>query len=139
MKIKPSYWYKQSAVIPYRRNEGEIELLIITNRKNSKWIFPKGIVELDLSSKDSAVKEAIEEAGVHGIVEQKLGKYSYKKWGSKCKVKVFGLRVENVFDEWDENLRERKWIKINEVDKYIGDNKILEMVKDLEDCIYENE
>lgn len=130
MKNKPDYWYTQSSVIPYRINLDKIEVLIITSRKSKKWIFPKGIVEPDLSANESAAKEAIEEAGVEGkISKDSIGKYKYKKWGGKCKVKVYALEVNSVKDEWEENFRKRKWIEINETGKYINNNKILEIIE----------
>jgi phosphohistidine phosphatase len=132
MKNKPAYWYEQSAAIPFRINEKGTEILIITTRKKKKWIFPKGIVEVGLSSRDSAVKEALEEAGVKGnLIEENLGSYSYKKWGAECNVKVYGLDVEIYLNDWEENFRERKWIGINEVQNYILDRKLLTSLNNL--------
>ncbi len=136
MKNKQDYWYKQSSVIPYRIVGKKIEVLIITTRKRKKWTFPKGIVELNLSARESALKEAIEEAGVNGkLLPQKLGKYSYKKWGGKCRVKTYGLEVETINEIWEENFRERKWIVITEAEKHITNKKVLEILRTLEKSI----
>lgn len=129
MRTKPDYWYRQSAVIPFRWNNKELEILIITSRKKKKWIIPKGIVEENLSPFESAQKEALEEAGVTGNGTGKLvGKYKYKKWGGKCRVEVFSLEVETINKEWPENFRERKWVKFNELNKYIKSKKLMKIL-----------
>ena len=136
MKKKPNYWYKQSAVIPFRVIDDMTEVLIIKTRKNTKWIFPKGIIENGLSAKSSAQKEALEEAGVKGkILPKRIGKYTYKKWGGKCRVKVFGLEVDNILDTYEEDFRERKWTDINKAADYINNEKLLEIIYELKKLI----
>ena len=130
MLTKPDYWYKQSAAIPFRIIDNKIEVIVVRSRKNKHWIFPKGIIEKSLSSKESAVKEAFEEAGVIGEIQnKKLGKYSYKKWGGKCKVKVYSLSVKTLLNDYPESFRERKWIDIDIADEFIFDNKILKILE----------
>ena len=132
MKNKPDYWYKQSSVIPFRNNNGSIELLIISSRKNKRWIFPKGIIEENISSRESALKEALEEAGIEGeVLKDLVGKYKYKKWGGKCKVNVYGMKVTVLYDTWEENFRERKWVRLEEVNEYITHKKILKIIQTL--------
>lgn len=55
---KPEWFYRQSGVIPYRWQQEELQVLLITNRRNRRWVIPKGIVEPELSPAASAVKEA---------------------------------------------------------------------------------
>jgi phosphohistidine phosphatase len=130
MGIKPNYWYQQSSVIPFQLNNGKLKVLIITSRKKKRWIFPKGIIEVDLSPEESAKKEALEEAGVKGeLLTRLIGEYEYNKWGGKCNVKVYGLKVLTILSEWEEDFRERKWIGIDEVGNYIKQNKVLNIVK----------
>lgn len=132
MKSKPEYWYNQSAVIPFRKVGDEIEILLIRNRKNKKWIIPKGIIEDNLSSRESAIKEAYEEAGIKGnLIKGRIGKYKYKKWGGKCKVKVYALQVQTIFDSWEEDYRDRIWIKSNSIDRYSNDQNFRLLVNKL--------
>ncbi len=132
MKNKPNYWYKQSAVIPFRKSGELLEILLITSRKKKKWIFPKGIIEIGLTSKESAEKEAFEEAGIKGkILPKKIGNYSYKKWGSKCKVKVFAMQVTMELREWEEDFRERRWTNISNIENYIKNRNIIKIVNKL--------
>ena len=70
----------QSAIIPYRFNDGQLEILLICSSSKKHWVIPKGIIEPGLSPVSSASKEALEEAGVKGISDKnKLGQYSYHK------------------------------------------------------------
>jgi len=136
MKNKPDYWYNQSAVIPYRFSGDNVEVLIITTRKKKKWIFPKGIIEHGLSAKESAKKEAAEEAGVNGeVLPQEIGEYNYKKWGGTCKVKVFSLKVANIQDKWEENFRERKWIQIPKAKNYIFNENLIKILYDFDKLV----
>lgn len=136
MKNKPLYWYKQSSVIPFQFEKNILKLLVITSVKKKKWIFPKGIIEQNLTPKESAIKEAFEEAGVSGeLLETQLGNYSYKKWGGKCEVRVYGLKVTEILNDYEENFRERKWIEIGEVEQYIQNKKLFNIVKYLDEYL----
>ena len=115
---KPKYFYKQSAVIPFRVKNGRFEILLITSSKKKKWIIPKGIIEQNMTPQESALKEALEEAGVSGKVSEKMfGEYSYKKWGDTCNVKVYLMKVTKELEKWMEDYRKRKWVSINEAVK----------------------
>ena len=136
MKNKPKYWYKQSAVIPYKKNGNKIEVLLVTTRKKKKWIIPKGIIEENLTARESAIKEAYEEAGIKGnLLPHKLGKYSYRKWGGKCKVKVYGMEVTSLSEFWEENFRERKWVSFSNIQNYIKNEKIIAITTTLKEIL----
>ena len=34
--------FQQSGVIPYRINDGKVEVLLITTRSRQGWVIPKG-------------------------------------------------------------------------------------------------
>ena len=132
MKNKPEYWYKQSAVIPYKIVAGKLEVLMVTSRKKKKWIFPKGIIEPNLTPSESAQKEAEEEAGVRGdILEEKIGDYVYAKWGGDCSVQVYGQKVNHLFETWEEDFRLRKWINFDEISEFTKDKNLIRMVQKL--------
>ncbi|MBR9884127.1 MAG: NUDIX domain-containing protein [Oceanospirillales bacterium] len=109
---RPAYYYSQSAVIPYRFIDGEVQMLLITSSSGRWWGVPKGIVEPGLSEQDSAAKEAMEEAGVLGDVHPtRMGHYLHEKWGATCDVSVYAMRVDSILpeSEWDEDHRIRRW------------------------------
>ncbi len=131
-KEKPEYWYNQSGVIPYKKEGGELKILLIRSRKGKRWIFPKGIIEPGLSPEDSAVKEAFEEAGVEGkLVKDYFVKYKYKKWGGICEVKLFLMKVEKIFPEWPEMFRERNWFYPDQISKVLKKKKMVKIINDL--------
>lgn len=110
-RTRPDGYYTQSAVIPYRRRDGRLELLLVTSRKRKRWVLPKGIVEPGMSAAESAAKEALEEAGIRGRVSvEPVGRYEYRKWGGTCTVEVFTMEVEEVLDHWPEEFRGREWM-----------------------------
>lgn len=127
--MKPDYWYKQSAVIPYRKRDGKTKILLITSRSKNKWIIPKGIIEPELSPQKSAAKEALEEAGVVGKVDAGIiATYKYKKWGGICEVQVYAMRVNEILNEWEEDFRNRKWIDPNNFEKFVKNNNLIKVL-----------
>ena len=113
LRDRPAYYYTQSSVIPYRRHQGELQVLIVSSSKKKHWVVPKGIAGPGHGLQASAGKEAWEEAGVEGDVEQAaIDSYSYAKWGSTCTVSVFPMQVTRMLtdDEWEESHRGRQWV-----------------------------
>ena len=110
---RPAYYYTQSSVIPYRVDDGQLQLLVIRSSQDKHWVVPKGIADPGHSLQDSARKEAWEEAGVEGEVhDEALGSYSYAKWGSTCTVTVYPMAVTRQLPEevWEERHRGRMWV-----------------------------
>ncbi|MGK5091757.1 NUDIX hydrolase [Deltaproteobacteria bacterium TL4] len=130
MQTKPSWYYEQSAVIPYRLNGEEIEILMITSRKKKRWVIPKGIVETQMSPEESAAKEALEEAGVEGQVEPNaIGEYFYEKWGGICRVQVFLLEITMMYSNWMEaDFRERRWVSVTEACELIREETLKDII-----------
>lgn len=115
MKEIPDHFYRQSAVLPVRRRAGRAEILLITSRKRTRWVLPKGVVEPGLSAAASAAKEALEEAGILGRIDPTpLGTYSYSKWGGICDVEVYSMAVTQQLDDWAESHRDRQWLSPRE-------------------------
>lgn len=105
---------KSSGCVVYRFNDGELQLLLVTNRSGKTWVFPKGGIEPDLDARESAAKEVYEEAGALGIVGQKLGKYRYVKDGVMQKVVMFAMRWTQDSEDWPEaEMRQRDWFSFN--------------------------
>jgi phosphohistidine phosphatase len=116
VKRRPPWFYKQSAVIPYRITGAGVEVLLVTSGGGKRWIIPKGIIDRGMTAVESACKEAYEEAGVRGQPSHTaIGEYRYKKWGGVCNVRVFSLEVSTVLDTWPESeVRRRKWMGVKE-------------------------
>lgn len=135
MKTRPEWYYKQSAVIPYRKKEGKIDILLITSRNKGNWIIPKGIIEIGMNAEDSAAKEAMEEAGVVGLVGSELvGRYDYKKWGGTCRVKVFPLLVKKELDKWPEKeMRTRQWFSLKKAIKNVKKKDLVKILTEFKE------
>lgn len=138
MSRMPLWYYRQSGVIAYREKDGELEILLITSRKRKRWIIPKGIVERDLSPADSAAKEAMEEAGIEGIVSANpIGEYQYPKWDGICTVSVYLLRVTTVHKNWPErSVRKRKWLRLEKAKELVREEKLKVLIEQVPDLIY---
>lgn len=61
---------EQVAAVCYRIRESEIEFLLVQTRGAGRWTFPKGSAEAGLTHAQAAAIEALEEAGVHGLIEE---------------------------------------------------------------------
>ncbi|MDX1698292.1 MAG: histidine phosphatase family protein, partial [Thiohalobacterales bacterium] len=105
---RPAYYYTQSSVIPYRLHKGRPEILVIASSRKNHLVVPKGIKDPGLGLRESAAKEAWEEAGVEGEVgDTPLGEYRYSKWGATCSVTVYPMKVTRMVPkkEWEESHR----------------------------------
>lgn len=128
---RPAYTYYQAGAIPYRQGARGPEILLITNRKDTRWLVPKGIHEPGFSAQQSAAKEAFEEAGVLGDVEDVVvGSYGVRKWGGTCTVTLFPLHVHHVLpeDAWEESHRRRRWVRALRAPRKIHKRALADLV-----------
>jgi 8-oxo-dGTP pyrophosphatase MutT (NUDIX family) len=111
----------QSAAIPYRNSDlNGVEVLLVTSRKRSRWVLPKGKVKRGMLAHRSAAREAFEEAGVVGTISAvPVGTYRQLKTQEDGQAEMIAVRAfpmlvhqENV--SWPEmRQRERCWMPIN--------------------------
>ncbi|CAL5019434.1 unnamed protein product [Urochloa decumbens] len=107
--------------IPYRvrRDDGELEVLVITSQKGHGMMFPKGGWEEDESMDEAARREALEEAGVLGDTEPVLGFWHYQSRryvDQTYEGFMFPLRVADELHQWPEMAsRKRTWATVNQV------------------------
>lgn len=65
----------QVAAVCYRSSGHSVEFLLVKT-SSGKWTFPKGRLDPSLSASESALREAWEEAGAKGRIEEKhFGSY----------------------------------------------------------------
>ena len=130
MRSKPSWFYQQSGVIPYRVVDDHFEVLLITSRRRGRWIIPKGIIDPGTTAAESAAKEAYEEAGIRGdISSAPIGTYRYHKWGGECRVEVFLLKVHTELETWpEESVRQRRWMTITDAAREIEEPQLQELI-----------
>jgi phosphohistidine phosphatase len=131
LRDRPAYYYTQSSVIPYRLHHGKPQFMIIRSSQDKHWVVPKGIVDPGYSPQDSAAKEAMEEAGIEGIVaEEAIGSYAYNKWGAQCTVSVYPMEVTHVIPEreWEEQHRGRRWVSAAEATALLKQTALYPMI-----------
>lgn len=134
------HFYTQSAVVPYRFRDGALEVLLVSSRKKKRWVIPKGVKEPGYSAQDSAAKEALEEAGVEGVVlPEAIGEYEYRKWGGVCRVEVYLMEVETVHDEWLESHRDRKWLSAADASAQVRESELARILDSVPKLVKNNE
>lgn len=113
----------QSAALPYRIRDGQVEMLLVTPRGGSGWIIPKGKVNSRLGPARSAAREAEEEGGVHGPIDRTpFGEYRHGGGGDGPRVAVFLMHVTRELTSWPEaHQRERRWAGVDEVPGLVVD------------------
>ncbi|NWG28502.1 MAG: NUDIX hydrolase [Ignavibacteriaceae bacterium] len=125
--------FAQSGVIPYRKKDGKLEVLLVTSIRKKNWIVPKGFIEYNMSPFQSAKKEAFEEAGVKGSNTTKiLGSYKVRKNGSELLTKIYSMKVTRVFKDYPEkNLRKRKWFSVYDAAKKVEIDELATIIRRL--------
>ena len=113
---------EQASAVPFRWRGTRVEFCLITSIHKGRWGFPKGIIDPGESVVETALKEAHEEAGLHGrIVGTPLGSYQYHKWGRDLNVTVRLMQVEGVDQTWDEEqLRKRRWVDAHQAERLLA-------------------
>lgn len=128
--------YQQSAVIPYRIVDKQIEVMLVTSRKGTRWVVPKGLLEPEMTPAESAANEAWEEAGVRGEVnDEPVGHFTYDKWGGTCEVDVYLMHVTEERDAWLEDFRTRQWFSLDDAAAKVREKELREMISSLAQSI----
>ena len=107
---------QQACALPFRRQDGKIEFCLITTRRKARWSFPKGSVEPGETPSEAAVREALEEAGVEGVVRgESLGEFINTRYDPPRTVRVFLMEVTRVHERWlEDGQRQRCWCNADE-------------------------
>jgi len=119
---------RQAAALPYRVSEDSrnVEVLLVTGFRSRSWIIPKGDIDSGMTPYAAAEKEAFEEAGVLGrIDETSIGTFHYRKENNgnsaDVLVDVYPLEVIEELAEWPEMKdRERRWVPVADAAIAVG-------------------
>ena len=103
--------FYQAGAIPYRIENGVIEVLLISTSSGKNLTIPKGLIDPGCSATETAINEAYEEAGIQGgLLSPSIGSYGFEKWGGRCDVIVFAMVVSRQLQRWPEDvMRRRIW------------------------------
>jgi 8-oxo-dGTP pyrophosphatase MutT (NUDIX family) len=129
----------QAGVLAYRVVGDKLEVLLVTSRETARWIIPKGNIAAGSTPVQAAEQEALEEAGIKGVIVSSapLGLYNYfKKLPSgearAATVEVYLLRVTEQLKKWPER-RERRyaWLSTAEAAKFIEEPGVVPLLNRL--------
>ena len=99
-----------------RTKKGRLRVLLVGSRRNGRWGLPKGHIESGEASAAAAQREAFEEAGATGSInETTFGSFTYRKEGSAhlYRVAVHVLEVDAISESYPErSVRKSRWFPI---------------------------
>lgn len=129
----------QVAALPYRvGDDGQVEILLITTRRNKRYIIPKGWRMKGRSDAEAAAQEAREEAGIVGTVSKHpVGQYFYWKelprMSIQIRVSVYTLAVSEQLWQWPEqSQRSRIWVHPDRAAFMISDRALIPFIKEIQ-------
>ncbi|MGO8740404.1 NUDIX hydrolase [Rhodoblastus sp.] len=117
----------QYAAMPWRITENGLEIMLVSSRETRRWIIPKGWPMAGRDGAAAAAIEALEEAGLLGVIAEKpLGAFHYVKRFTRgeglCRAEVYPLRVVRQRDHWlEEDERETQWFPAAKAAKLVSD------------------
>ena len=107
---------KQFAALPFKLNNSELRVMLITTRRKGRWSVPKGSPMRKTEPHRAAAIEAYEEAGLVGVTAKRaLGSFKHRKRKGNRKrtvnVAVFPMKVHGQERWWPEKgEREAIWV-----------------------------
>lgn len=98
----------QAAVVAVRNGR----VCLITSSSGRRWLVPKGKRQVGRGLRETARREAWEEAGLLGrVAGRPLGRYEFEKFGCRHTVVVFRMQVTAAVDDWPERRKRlRDWV-----------------------------
>lgn len=135
MAVKECY---QIAAMPVRRrDDGTIEVLLVTSRTTRRWIIPKGWPMKGRRDFKAASIEAHEEAGLKGrMLRHSIGDYTY--WRRTrvdfrlTRVAVYLMRVDRELKRWKEKgQRQQGWLPASDAALIVQEPELSSLILSL--------
>jgi len=89
--------------IPVIRTEGQIQVVTVSTKSRSRWIFPKGTPEHSKLAQTVASNEALEEAGVEGPLVGPPITVGYWRDRQYLHIDYWPMDVKTLWNHWDED------------------------------------
>ncbi len=109
---------KKAGIVGLRYRNGRVEVCVISSRKHpGRLVLPKGTVEKKEKPRQTAVREAFEEAGLKGEAS-KMARLRINRRGRKVKksrayAAYYPMPVSKAVDKWPERrTRARLWVPL---------------------------
>ena len=127
----------QYAALCYRRSkDGQLEILLLTSRDTGRWVIPKGWPMGSKAGHVVAETEALEEAGIKGIVEHDpIGCFGYGKAMAEglvlpCQVQVHALEVTGSVKNYKEKGERRlEWVSPEEAAERVAEAGLKKIIR----------
>lgn len=115
-----SLFRKSCGVIPFKQNGEDREYLILLQNNNC-WSFPKGHMEAGESEEETALRELLEETGLHARLiagKKAISEYDIPPFTRKQVVLFLG-EVEGKVIPQEAEVRNYKWVKAEALHAYL--------------------
>ena len=133
---------KQAGAVPYRHGPHGVEVLLVTSKGTGRWVIPKGNISKGDSAFRTAEREAREEAGVTGTIDENpLGRFTYSKQLASgefipAAVEVFGLEVARQLKNWPERTeRQFQWMSVQQAVEAVSEPGMKEILRQLGEVV----
>jgi 8-oxo-dGTP pyrophosphatase MutT (NUDIX family) len=131
---------RQVGALPLRKlRGGGLEVLLVSSRETGRWVIPKGWPAKRLSDAKAAGREARQEAGVTGKIDDvPTGGFRYRKRmpGGLVRVidvDVYVLWVKKQRKSWPEkNERTRVWFSQSEAARKVREPRLKTLIAQFE-------
>ncbi len=125
---------KEIGAFVYRFKHGHLQLLLINNRKQTRWILPKGQIEKHLSDKEVALEEVYEEAGILTRVDNNIPvqMVKYRSSSGPVILFVYAMQVERRLKKWPEQyFRQRFFVDVELALLMVRKKALRQLIKQL--------
>lgn len=129
---------QQYGAMPFVETPRGRLVLLITSRDSGRWVIPKGWPKPRLTPRELVALEALEEAGIAGVVgAAPLGSYTYIKrlnvlsW-VRCRVEVYPLQVGLQHLDWvEKSSRSLLWCAPEDAASRVKERGLAKMLRGL--------
>lgn len=106
---------KEIAAFIYQRKGKRLQLMLVSNRKGTRWILPKGQPEREQLNVEVALDEAYEEAGIIGRVDNSPADVlHYVSSTGDVDLHVYKMQIERLLESWPEQFfRQREMVDVD--------------------------
>src|SRR3954447_24417229 len=127
---------QQIGALPFRFDDGQLRVMLITSRGTRRWVIPKGWPMRGLKPHRAAEREAYEEAGLKGhIGKVAVGTYAYEKRLANgvavpCEVSVYPLQVISQRKRWPEmSQRDGRWLNPDDAAELVQEEGLRRLLR----------
>jgi 8-oxo-dGTP pyrophosphatase MutT (NUDIX family) len=102
----------------FKTDGNDVFFLLITSSDSENWVLPKGHIEEHESPEEAALRELKEEAGVLGIIVEKLSVQTFEKPKETATVQYYLIKA--IIQLQPKETRKILWLVEDEVIKYLS-------------------